>query len=96
MSTLTELVALRATAATDYATALSNFKSAYVALAALDRVLANSSVGYTGSKPSFGPLPDVIALRHPLAAPTVAGDWNEAINVAVNVHMAAFGTSDEE
>lgn len=95
MASTAQLVTARATAVADYATALDNFKTAYVSLAALDRVLMNNLVGHAQVMPSFGPLPDVIALRHPDAAPNIQGDWAAEIGAAMNAHMAAWPTPEE-
>lgn len=95
MSTLQELNAHHQTALADYATALNAFRDAYVNLAALERTLANNNVGGTRHS-TFGPRPDVISLRHPIAAPNTADDWPERITAATNARIAAFPTPDPE
>jgi hypothetical protein len=94
MSSTTQIVAARATAGTAYATALANFKAAYVALAAYDRVLVNDRVRFAQVLPGFGPIPDAISLRHAEAAPNHQGDWASDIVGAANAIMAGWPTPD--
>jgi hypothetical protein len=65
-----------AAAGANYVTALTNFRAAFIELAAHD--LAKSTL--TGHVPGFGAIPDVIPLRHATFSPDwPVGDWGSAI-----------------
>jgi hypothetical protein len=57
-----------------YAAAVTEIRAAFTDLSALDRLC---------QAPSFGPPPDVIALRHPTFAPNVAGSFVDDIPAAI-------------
>src|ERR1700704_4815198 len=76
MSTLAQLVVLRATAVSEYQTARDAFKTKYVPLAALDRALANGKVGAQAPLSFGGERREMIALmQHPTAGAFLPGDW---------------------
>jgi hypothetical protein len=77
---------VRDAAVADYAAKLAAFRSAYVELAALDRVLAS----YGNARQGFGPPPDLITLRHAFAAPGFGGNLADDIRASVEQKLAAF------
>ena len=56
----------RIAAAERYGAAVTELHDAMIDLAALD--------GIAGA-PSFGPVPDVVLFRHPIACPNLSGHW---------------------
>ncbi|MDB5617471.1 hypothetical protein [Tardiphaga sp.] len=66
------LIDQRTAAGARYASAVAEFREAFLELAALDGAL----VGKTSEQVrSFGTYPDMIALRHPVYAPDLEGHW---------------------
>ena len=91
--TLPELIAARLTAGANYVTALNNFRVALVELAALDQVLSSPAIGHDNSAPTFGQLPDPVALRHPVYAPTFGGRFADDVSTRTEQLMAGFTSS---
>jgi hypothetical protein len=75
----------RLTLGAEYAAALDTFKTAYVRLAAADRLLHD-----TDGKASFGPPPDTIPLQHAQFAPRVVGNWGNEITAAIHALNRQF------
>jgi hypothetical protein len=82
---ISDLIAARDAAVSDYASKLAAFRTSYVELSALDRVLA----GYGNARPTFGPPPDLIPLRHPYAAPDFGGNLADDIAASMNEKTGA-------
>lgn len=76
---MTTLVERRNAAGERWAAAVVELRSAFVDLAALDRLL---------QAPSFGPPPDVVPLRHPTFAPDVSGSFADDVAAAIEAHSA--------
>ncbi|MDA9401729.1 hypothetical protein XH79_23815 [Bradyrhizobium sp. CCBAU 45389] len=94
MATLSQLQSSRATAGATYATALASLKSAYIALAALDRTLRNTNVSAAtvqGFPLDHAALNDTVRmLSHGQFAPDQAQDWQDQILAASNAQISAF------
>jgi hypothetical protein len=95
MASLPQLLAAHESAVADYTVKLAAFKSSYIELAALDRALSSQRVGHAQNMPGFGPMPDVISLRHQRAAPNEPA-WFDAFDARFRQIMAEFPTPDEE
>lgn len=79
-----------------YAAAVTELRAAYGELGAIERWLTNKNVGGLASVGMFGPArPDPISLRHPIAAPTVGGSFEDDIQAALTTIKAAWPTPDE-
>lgn len=92
MSTPAELLVHRATAGTRWQAAVTEARSAYGDLAAIEQIL-NANVGSTAS---FGTPPDVIPLRHPVYAPDISGSFGDDVRAALAIRAPLFGTPDPE
>jgi hypothetical protein len=84
MATITELIADRAAARSRYASAVSEFRAAFASLAALDRLLACRGV----DSPSFGDMPNIVLLRHPVVNAAESGSLEA--NVAAIIETTAI------
>lgn len=91
MTALTDMELARATAGSDYATALSNLRAKYIALAAYDRALANKNVGMGGDAtkiPVFTFNGSIAAMPAELLHPEYAADALTGIEDAVEAQVA--------
>jgi hypothetical protein len=82
MTTTTEIVAA---ARKRYANAVIELRAAFGDLIALDRLYRLATFG--------GSQPDVIALRHPVAAPDVTGTFEDDVRAAHAVRSASMRTA---
>jgi hypothetical protein len=94
MSTTAELVTARATAGARYVAAVTELLAARADLLAIERVLTNNRVAYGQGFPSFGPAPDVIALRHGTYLPNLADTFAADTSAAFATRLAAWPTPE--
>lgn len=93
MSTLAQLISARDAAVTDYASKVSDLRTAYTTLAALDIALGSPMIAYASQRPGFGDIPDVATFRHAFANPNEGGSLQADINAQVVSILGAFTTS---
>ena len=93
MATLSQLQAARTSAGATYASALTALKTAYIALAAADRALANRVFGtpVTTFPADNAELSNAIRmLEHPTYTPNQTHDWLNQINTSAVTHINGF------
>ena len=94
MSTTAQLLDTELPAAhSRYADAVTELIEALADVAAIERLLTHAVP--TQPLPTFGDLPNLVSLRHPVAAPNVGGNWGDLIAAAFATRSAAWPTADE-